>query len=388
MATLVLVWRGLLLALTAAGLVSLALGYTTAWRRLRGARPRGPLPDPAPPVTLCKAVEGADESTYELFESLLHIDYPGRLEYLIGTLTPEDPVVDIVARLQAAYPDHDLRLVMGELVGVNRKTSIMRTMAQQATTDLLVFTDGDVYHAPDTLQWLVPELLRPEVGCVYQFPRARPAGTLGGQVIALHYEQVYLPQWMMAEATGGQNTAIGMLMAQRREVMDTYGGFDAFLDALADDFQFANQAARQGFRPVMLPKLIDTEMPVESLLASVQRIGRWLSTIRGVRPGGFVGLIFTYPVAWATVLALTGPALGWTWGVLGAVLALRYAAAAALEHGVLRTGTLGRGWWLLPFVDWLNLYSYVRAYFVRGVVWAGRRYRLLPNGDLVAEEPR
>jgi ceramide glucosyltransferase len=368
-------------ALTLAGVASLLLGWRAALRYFRGAQP-GALPDPAPPVTIFKAVEGADEDTCEAFASYLRLDYPGRVEYIIGTLREDDPVVPIVRSLQAAHPDAGLKLVFGELVGANRKTSIMRTMVQEATTDLFIFTDGDVRAEPDLLRWLVPATLDPSVGCVSCLPAWIPCASVGGKLAALHYDFVYLPQWMLAQQTTGIEWAIGHTMTQRREVFEAYGGFDAFLDALADDYEFANRSFRLGYRCVVLPYLVETFMPVEGLGASVRRIRRWLKTIRGVRPKPFVGLAFCYPFAWSLVLALVNPTAPWAWATVATTLALRLVSALHLDETALRTGTVRRAWWLLPVIDLINLYAYLAAFCSNTVWWAGRKYRLLPGGAL------
>jgi ceramide glucosyltransferase len=368
--------------LTLCGVASLLLGYRAAMRYWATRRP-GELPDAAPAVTIFKAVEGADEATCEAFESYLHLDYPGRVEYLIGTLREEDPVAAVTRRLQAAHPDRDLRLVFGELVGANRKTSIMRSMVAQATTDLFIFTDGDVRAEPDLLRWLVPATLDPAVGCVTALPEGLPCRCLGGQMAALHYEFVYLPQWMMAQQTTGIEWAIGHTMCQRREVYEAYGGFDGFLDALADDYEFANRAVKLGYKAIVLPYLVQTYMPQEGFVASVKRIRRWLRTIRGVRPKPFIGLVFTYPLAWSLVLALLNPCAAWAWGVFAAVTLLRLATAWRLDAVALDTGTMRRSGWLLPVVDVVNLYAYVMAFLNNTVLWAGRRYRMMPGGAMI-----
>lgn len=364
------------------GLGSMILGWRAALGYWRTATP-GDLPEPAPAVTVFKAVEGADEDTYEAFESYLSIDYPGRVEYIIGTMSPDDPVATLTQRLQAEHPDRGIKLVYGELVGANRKTSIMRSMVAAATTDLFIFTDGDVRAEPDLLRWLVPATLRPEVGCVTCLPEGLPCRTLGGQMAALHYEHVYLPQWMMAQQTTGIEWSIGHTMCQRRDVYEQYGGFDAFLDALADDYEFANRAVKLGYRAIVLPYTVQTYMPTEGFGASVKRLSRWLRTIRGVRPKPFVGLVLTYPLAWALVLALLNPTAAWAWALFAVITLLRLATSFHLDATALRSGTMRRSWWLLPAVDLVNLYAFLRAFVVNTVWWAGRRYRMLPGGAMI-----
>ena len=172
-------------------------------------------------------------------------------------------------------------------------------------------------------------------------------------------------------------------MAQRRDVHEQYGGFDAFLDALADDYEFANRAVKLGYKATVLPYLVPTYMPTEGFGASVKRLSRWQRTIRGVRPKPFIGLVLTYPLPWSLVLALLNPTAPWAWAVLAAVTLLRLATSWHLEARALHSGNMRRSWWLLPAVDLVNLYAYLRAFVVNTVWWAGRRYRMLPGGAMV-----
>ncbi len=372
-----------LLALASLGY--LLLSHFAALRHYGGATP-GVLPDPAPGVSMLKAVEGADERTYEGIKAFLHVDYPGPWELLVGTVREDDPVADVVRRLQAEYPDKPLRLVFGEIFGTNRKTCLMHKLVQEAQYDLLVFSDGDTQATPDYLHHVVPPLLDDEVGCLTCLPRGIGCTTLGSKVIALHYVHVYVPQWMAAIQTTGVNWAFGNTMASRREVHLAYGGFAAFPDHLADDYEFGHRAALLGKQVVVAPYLIDTYMPMEPLRSTLVRLRRWMFTIRRARPESFAGLMFCYPVAWTLVMTLLNAGQAWAWGVLAAVLAIRLGLACWLDRAALRLPNWWSIWWLLPLVDLIELGTFISAWFGNTVVWAGRRFHLLADGRLVEVE--
>ena len=93
------------------GLVSIVLGYLGTWQHFtKTILP--PLPDPAPKVSILKPVEGVGPNIYEAFASFCRLDYPDGVEIIVGTIQPDDPVVAMVGRLRAEFPERDIRLVL------------------------------------------------------------------------------------------------------------------------------------------------------------------------------------------------------------------------------------------------------------------------------------
>ncbi len=202
------VLTGLLVVLVAAGVASLLLGHRATMVYFREPVDP-PLPEPLPSVAILKPVEGAGPETYEAFASFCRLGWPADYELWIGTIRDDDPIVGVVERLQADFPDLAIRLVFAELRGTNRKTSIMEALWRRTNADLIFFSDADVRVEPDYLRRLVPRLAADGVGCLTCLPRGVAAETVGGRMIALHYAFGYLPQWMLAMHTRASRGAIG-----------------------------------------------------------------------------------------------------------------------------------------------------------------------------------
>jgi ceramide glucosyltransferase len=362
------------------GLASVILGLLATRRHFASQNPPA-LPESAPKISILKPVEGAGPNTYEAFASFCRMDYPGNVEIIIGTIRPDDPVVAIVQRLQAGFPERDIRLVFAELKGTNRKTSIMEAMWQTATGQFLFFSDADVAAPKDYLRQLVPWLAPPDVGCLTCLPRGIEANTTGGKLIALHYGFNFLPQWMLAQQTTGIHWAIGHTMAVPRAVLEKIGGFKHFLNHLADDYELGNRASKLGRRVIVPPLLLDCVVPAESLGGAFIRLQRWKRTMRRSRGPQFLGVILTYPVFWALILALLQPFAWWSWNALAAVALIRWLLAAGLQP-VVKMPDWPRAWWLLPVVDIVEGITVVGAYFGSTIFWAGRRYKLFRDGTL------
>ena len=362
------------------GLASVTLGLL-ATRRHFANKNLPALPQPAPKISILKPVEGAGPNTFEAFASFCRMDYPGEVEIIIGTIRLDDPVVAIVQRLQSVFPQKKIQLVFAELQGANRKTSIMEAMWKTAAGEFLFFSDADVAAPEDYLRQLVQRLAQPDIGCLTCLPRGIQARTVGGKMIALHYGFNYLPQWMLAQRTTGIHWAIGHTMAVPRAALEKIGGFKNFLDHLADDYELGNRVSKLGLRVIVPPLLLDCAVPVESFGQAFTRMQRWKRTIRRSRGAQFFGVVITYPVFWALILALLQPLAWWSWSALAAVILIRWLLAAGLQP-VVKMPDWPRAWWLLPIVDVVEGVTFFGAYFGSTIFWAGRRYKLLRDGTL------
>ncbi len=368
------------------GLVSVTLGLFATRRHFAKIIPPE-FPAPAPKISILKPVEGTGPNIYEAFASFCRFDYPGDVEIIIGTLRQDDPVVAVVERLRATFPERKIELVFAGLQGANRKTSIMEAMWQRATGQFLFFSDADVVAPKNYLLQLVPRLMQPEVGCLTCLPRGITAQTIGGKMIALHYGFNYLPQWMLAQQTTGIHWAIGHTMAVPRQVLAKLGGFKNFLNHLADDYELGHRISQLGLRVIVAPLLLDCEVPAESFDEAFTRMQRWKRTIHRSRGAQFAGVIITCPVFWAFILALLQPLAWWSWSTLALVILVRWLFAAGLQT-VVKMPDWPRSWWLLPVVDAVEGITFFGAYFGSTIFWAGRRYTLLRDGTLELIQPR
>lgn len=372
----------LVVFIVAASLITLVLSHLAAVIHFKRSSTLS-IPTPPPSVSILKPVEGAGDDTYEAFASFCKLAYPGKLELLIGTIRRNDDITLIVDRLRKNHPDRDIGIVFAELQGTNRKTSIMEALWREAKGDYLFFSDADVVVEKNYLQHLLPLLAQPGVGCLTCLPRGINARTLGAKLIALHYDFNYLLQWMLAKRTSGIKWAIGHTMAVPRNVLVRLGGFKAWLNHLADDYELGHRVAQLGLKVLVPPYLVDCYMPRESLAAAIGRLQRWKRTMRRAHGAAFIGSCLSYPVFWTFLLVLIQPMVWWSWTTLGGVLASRAFLAGRLQSFV-RLPDWKRLRWLLPLVDIIEGFTFLGAYTGKTIYWADRRYRLLPDGTLIA----
>src|SRR5579863_8906676 len=114
-----------------------------------------------PPITILKPLKGTDPEMYESFRSHCLQDYPD-YEIIFGVSDANDPAAELVRRLQAEFPQHNLRLmVCPERLGSNTKVSNLAQMVREARHEYLVVNDSDIRIAPDYLRRILTPLAQP-----------------------------------------------------------------------------------------------------------------------------------------------------------------------------------------------------------------------------------
>jgi len=114
---------------------------------------RAPLPVFAPGVTVLKSLKGLDPGMMGAFRSHCRQTYAGEFELLFGVSTLDDPAVAAVEQLKAEFPERAIRLVeCPELLGTNRKVSVLVQLARHARHDFLLINDSDITVSPRYLE--------------------------------------------------------------------------------------------------------------------------------------------------------------------------------------------------------------------------------------------
>src|ERR1700682_869891 len=100
------------------------------------------------PVSVLKPLCGAEPRLYENLETFCEQTHP-RFQVLFGVSSAADPAIAVVQRLQAAYPAHDIALVIDPLVhGQNLKVSNLINLAAHARHDIIVVAGSGIAVEP------------------------------------------------------------------------------------------------------------------------------------------------------------------------------------------------------------------------------------------------
>jgi len=330
-------------------------------------------------VTVLKPLCGIEPRLYENLATFCEQAHPC-YQLVFGVASPVDPAIAVVRRLQSAYPQQDIELVIDVRVhGRNLKISNLINMAERARHDIVVLADSDIAVEPDYLSSVTAPLANRDIGVVTCLYWAQSVGGFWPRVGALFINEWFAPSVRVAHAGGSRRFGFGATLALRRTTLAEIGGFDALKDCLADDYWLAERARSLGLHTVLSPVMVATDVIEPTFTALWLREMRWLRTIRSVNPFGFGGLFITFTSPWLLTGALLahnvhdGGAAHPLMGLMALSSTVTGVVARVLLHA--RSARFSRTFWrdlpLVPLRDTLLALQWLGATFGSHVVWRG-----------------
>jgi ceramide glucosyltransferase len=330
-----------------------------------------------PPISILKPLKGADPQMYESFRSHCLQDYP-EYEIIFGVSEADDPAIESVKRLQREFQHRRIQLVVSpKVLGANVKVSNLAQMLAEARYNHLIVNDSDIRVEADYLRRVIAPLADPKVGMVTCLYRGVAGPTLGSRLEALGISTDFCPSVLAArQLEGSIRFGLGSTLAFRRSELDRIGGFLAFVDYLADDFELGRRIAALGLTIQLSDVVVETFLPSYCLRDFLSHQLRWARGVRDARPGGYLGLIFTFGLAWALLALATGRGDAWACGALAFVLLLRLAVALVVGGKALRDFQALKYAWLIPLRDLVAVGIWIAGLAGHNVTWRGHRFRL------------
>jgi ceramide glucosyltransferase len=330
-----------------------------------------------PAVTILKPLHGGEPALEDNLETFFVQDYPGPVQIVFGVDSADDQAIAVVERLRARHPDADTALTIeARRHGSNPKVSNLVNMMEAARHGVLVHSDSDIAVEPDYLNAVVGALEPEDVGAATCPYTGWAAGGFASRLSAMGINYLFLTNVLTGTALGLTEPCFGSTIALKRAVLEEIGGFKAFADVLADDFEIG-RAVRESGRRVVIDRTVVRHACHETGLGEwFDHELRWMRTIRTMQPAGHAGSIVTHTFP----LALIGTILSaFSWISL-AVLAASFAARAVLKWRIdgLFGGAAGP-LWLLPLRDVLSFAAFAASLFGASVVW--QKERLTVEGD-------
>jgi ceramide glucosyltransferase len=374
------VWVGVAsLALAAAGCLYALGAAAIVWRF---ARDIDPPPAVFPGVTILKPLSGAEPGLYDDLVSFCEQDYPAPVQILFGVRDSADAAVGVVERLIAERPRGDLELVLhAATTGANPKIANLVGLERRIRYEVVILADADIAVARDYLRKTLAVLALPNVGAVTCLYRGAARGGVWARLAGMGIDYHFLPSVLVGLKLGLARPCFGSTIALRRETLAAIGGFHAFIDYIADDYAIGAAVRATGMK-VAIPSLILAHSCSERSAAELLRHElRWARTVRAVNAPGYAGSVITHPLPFAVIgAALTG------FGAVGtAMIALAIVFRLVLQLQVDHTLQVpSNRWWLGPVRDLLAFGVYIASFFVDVVSWRGQRYKVRPDGTLIA----
>lgn len=330
------------------------------------------------PVSVLKPLCGGEPDLSARLFSLCIQDYKAPIQVVCGVQSHCDPASDVVKQVAVKSPGAMVKLIADPSEhGCNRKVSNLANLSRSAEHELLVMMDSDIEVDHNYLTEIVAHLQRPGVGavtCLYHgVAKCGPWSRQAALAINTHL----LPSVVLALTLGLAHPCFGSTIAMRRSTLARLGGFQAFADSLADDYEMGAAVRSAGYK-VAIPTFsvghACFEDNLRALLAHELRAAR---TIKSLVPLRYCGTIVAHPLP----LALIGASLGDGYATLLIVVA--FACRGVLCRCVEHSFKLPRQpYLLLAPRDLLSFAIFVLSFFGASVKWRGVAYRVTAGGKL------
>ena len=208
------------------------------------------IPEQLPSVSILVPARNEELSIEKCVLSLLAQDYPD-FEVLVLDDQSTDQTRNILSKL--AKSNTSLKILHGsDLNGTQLgKHWACTQLAQQAQGEILVFTDADTIHKPQTLIKIITVMLGESADMATGYPR---------QIVCTWGERLLVPFFSWAMYTFNplilayrlQNpalaSAVGQLLAFHKTAYETIGGHAALNLEIADDLVLARRIITAGYR--------------------------------------------------------------------------------------------------------------------------------------------
>lgn len=301
----VLFWIGLI-TLACYGL--LALEVLSGSRHIHFLRDIGiALPSPPPKVSLIAAARNEERNLREAVQSLLGLDYPD-LELILVNDRSEDETGAILERLAGEHPH--LRIIhLQELPpGWLGKNHALWVGSQQASGELLLFTDADVVLAPQVLLRAVSHLETSGGDHLTLTPEARmPTAFLNifGLAFGLIFA-IFTRPWRASDPSSPCHIGIGAFNLVRAKAYHQVGGHRTIALRPDDDLKLGKILKRAGYRQELL---YGTGLVFVEWYASVSQL------IHGLEKNAFAGTDYRLWLALGGAVVLLGSSV-WPYAAL------------------------------------------------------------------------
>lgn len=330
-----------------------------------------------PAVSILKPLKGVDPEMYESFRSHClqeHSEY----EIIFGVSDLDDPAVNSVLRLQREFPSAAIHLVYcSQRLGANTKVSNLAQMLPIAKYDHLIVNDSDIRVGSDYLRRVISPLRDQSVGMVTCLYRGVAAPTPGSKLESLGISTDFSAGVLVARnLEGGIKFGLGSTLAFRRRDLESIGGFECLAGYLADDYELGKRISDKGLKVLLSEVVVETFLPAYTLGGFLGHQLRWARAVRSSRPGGYLGLLFTFGLPWAVVVLLASGGAFWAWGLAALVASLRLLVAWRVGRRVLGDRQLRSLLPLLPLRDFMAVLVWLGSFAGNTISWRGDYFRL------------
>lgn len=330
-----------------------------------------PLPPPraAPGVSVVRPLCGLDNFCEETLESSFGLDYPS-YEIIFCVAKANDPVLPLVQRLIAKYPDRPARLIVGdEKVSPNPKLNNCVRGWDAARHDWIILADANVLMPRDYIQRLLASWQR-RTGLICSMPLGSRPRNLWAE-LECAFLNTFEARWQYCAEATGLGFAQGKSMLWRRDIMEAGGGIRALGAEIAEDAASTKLVRRQGLAVNLVDSPFEQPLGYRGLRDVWMRQLRWARMRRKTFP-----LFYAFEiVAGAALPCLTAAYAAWMLELNVAAAILGVAAAWYGPEALLARQNEWYFSWRMPLLfllrDIMLPVIYIDAWITDEFVWHG-----------------
>ncbi len=354
---------------------------------LDDAMPRG---EELPTVYVVVPARDEEKSIAKSLRSLLAIDYPDLHVVAIndrstdGTGAILQDLAHEIPRLHLVHIETLPPGWSGKNYACHRASLAIATLSQKKAPDRIwiLFSDGDVFHTPDSLLRSIRLALKTGAGHLALLPK-----TVGGGILERLFTGAFgfflllgLRAWSISNPRSKSSIGIGAYNLVRLDRYQIAGGHEAIAFDVVDDIKLGMLLKRSGSRQILAHS---------GGLVYLRWQEGFFASMRGLLKNFFAGFDYSWILVLAATLAFLFlgivPLYGFLFstsmsGIIAGFLAI---ASASLLHGISANGKSGK--WILagvlfPFIECAlaaTVFTSALLASIRGYVeWRGMRYSL------------
>ncbi len=305
-------------------------------------------------------------------------DYPGKQRAIFIS---SQPIEGFALDKLAVSRDVPLSWSVGSVEGTNRKIAAVAAVQDELQELFVVLSDADMIASPDLLCRVMQPFADENVGmstCLYIVREAKSWGDVWEGINVADFAASVL----VARQVEGISFGLGAVMAMRRELVDKLGGWAAFKDYLADDYQLGNQIHGLGYKVVLADTVVEDVLEGSTFWEYFTHQLRWMRTYRCNRPGGFFAYIITQGMFWALLLLIASAGAWWAWlVVLGWMLVRAWWCTSVWKRlGGRRVALYGL---LSGLKDIMYVVLWLSAFCGSKVQWGNELFKVGRDGRMV-----
>ena len=334
--------------------------------------------DALPTLTVIVPARNEERDVEACLRSLLEADYPD-IQVIAVNDRSSDRTGDIMDRLAATSDGKLKTLHIADLPpGWMGKVHAMWRGSEIATSDLLLFTDADVFFAPTALRRAVSYLQSRSIDHLVLFPTM--LYRTWGERMVISFFNVTLGfahrPWKVSDPKAHDHIGVGAFNLVRRQAYEAVGTFKAIPSEVIDDLRLGKMIKQRFRQDVVLGPGLVTIHWATGAMGVVRALSK--NAFALLRFNWFLVLGGMMGIAFATLFPLIGVVFAAGWAKAGFAVALASMAGIYFQVGRV-TGISGAYFLLHPLGAVLSIYALLRSAWVtsrKGVVWRGTAYPL------------